>query len=174
MEQISLVDPQVSFKNEFLAMVDEFERAGEMRSEYARARLDFSAFLRELQNQAGGIGLSPGVVPMNSYWLVRDGVIILGGVHLRHHLTPALEVEGGHIGYLIRPSERCKGYGALQLKLALEKARLLGLERVLLTCDADNTGSYRIMEKNGGVLTEKATSPSSGKPILHYWIELIP
>jgi predicted acetyltransferase len=42
----------------------------------------------------------------------------------------------------------------------------------MLTYDADNTGSFRIMEKNGGVLTGNAVSPRSGKPILHYWIEL--
>ena len=27
-------------------------------------------------------------------------------------------------------------------------------------------------KKNGGVLTGNAVSPRSGKPILHYWIEL--
>jgi predicted acetyltransferase len=171
-EQVSLVDPQVIFKKEYLEMVDEFERAGEMRSEYERARQDFSTYVVWIHTQANGTELSPGIVPMNTLWLVREGVTILGEVHLRHHLTPALEVEGGHIGYLIRPLERRKSYGTLQLKLALEKARLLGLQRVLLTCDADNTGSFRIIEKNGGVMTGKAVSPYSGKPILRYWIEL--
>ena len=172
MEHINLVDPQIYFTKEFLKMVDEFEKAGEMRSEYERARLDFSAFIGWLQNQSRGIGLPSGMVPMNTFWLVRDEATILGEVRLRHHLTPALEVEGGHIGYMIRPSERRKGYGTLQLKLALEKVRLLGLPRVMVTCDADNTGSYRIIEKNGGVMIGKAVSPYSGKPILHYWIEL--
>jgi predicted acetyltransferase len=171
MEQINLVDPQVYFKMEFLSMVDEFVQAGEPRSEFEKARLDFSAYIGRLQNQSCGIGLPAGIVPMTTYWLVRDGVTILGEVRLRHQLTPALEVEGGHIGYLIRPPERRKGYGTLQLKLALEKAKLLGLQRVMLTCDADNTGSFRIIEKNGGVLSGKAVSPYSGKPILRYWIE---
>lgn len=167
-----MYDPQVHFRNEFLVMVDEYEQVGELRSEYEKARLDFSAYIDWLQDQSRGIGLSPGIVPMTTFWLVRDGLITLGEVRLRHHLTPALEVEGGHIGYTIRPSERRKGYGTLQLKLALEKARSLGLQGVMLTCDADNTGSIHIMEKNRGVLTGNAVSPRSDKPILHYWIEL--
>lgn len=106
MEQVDLYDPQVYFRKEFLAMVDEFERAGELRSEYQKARLDFLAYVGWLQDQSHGIGLSPEIVPMSMFWLVMDRVAILGEVRLRHHLTPALEVEGGNIGYLIRPSER--------------------------------------------------------------------
>ena len=97
---------------------------------------------------------------------------MLGRSTLRHWLNPALENEGGHIGYDIRHSERRKGYGLLILKLTLLKAKDLGLSRVLLTCDADNIGSAQIIENNSGVLSGRVVSEKNGKLILQYWIEL--
>jgi len=98
--------------------------------------------------------------------------MILGESRLRHSLTPALEHHGGHIGYVIRPSQRRKGYGTLILALTLEKARALGIQRVRITCDTDNTGSVRIIEKNGGILSAQVISERSGKLISQYWIDL--
>ena len=94
------------------------------------------------------------------------------GARLRLGLNAALEVEGGHIGYDVRPSARRQGFGSLALQLTLREARQRGLERVLLTADADNHASTRIIEKCGGMLSEAATSPESGKPIRRYWIEV--
>ena len=55
--------------------------------------------------------------------------------------------EGGHIGYVIRPSERRKGYGTLILGLALVQAHACGLDRVRFTCNTENIASARIIEK---------------------------
>ncbi len=43
---------------------------------------------------------------------------------------------------------------------------------MLVTCDDDNVGSARIIEKNGGVPDTMGTNPNSGKPLRRYWIEL--
>ncbi|MDD4000983.1 MAG: GNAT family N-acetyltransferase [Bacilli bacterium] len=48
---------------------------------------------------------------------------VIGMVNLRHYLNVYLSQFGGHIGYSIRPSERRKGYGKLQLQLAIKKLR---------------------------------------------------
>ena len=71
----------------------------------------------------------------------------------------------------MRPSERRKGYGTLILELTLEKAKDLGLDKVLLTCDTDNVASAKIIEKNGGKLAGQAISNKNGKQISRYWIE---
>jgi predicted acetyltransferase len=89
---------------------------------------------------------------------------------LRHRLVPDLEVEGGHIGYSVRPSLRRRGYGALLLSLTLEKAAGLGMASALVTCDADNVASRRVIEKNGGVFAGEGVSPESGKTVLRYWV----
>jgi predicted acetyltransferase len=169
-EQISLVEPGAEFASEFLSMTAEYQQAGE--DYYSFVSGDFVTYLRRIDEMARDIRLPHGIVPMTTFWLVKDGQTILGESKLRHRLTPALQIEGGHIGYIIRPSRRRKGYGTLILSLTLEKARVLGLERVLVTCDTDNIGSARIIEKNGGVLAGRAVSHRSGKFVSQYWIEL--
>lgn len=59
---------------------------------------------------------------------------------------------GGNISYVISPSYRRKGYGTKCLHLVLEECLLLGLKKVFLTCDARNTGSVKIIQKNYGIL----------------------
>ena len=93
-----------------------------------------------------------------------------GLVRLRFWLTPLLEVEGGHIGYDVRPSSRRRGFGTAALGLVLPEARRRGLERVRLTADSDNLPSIKIIERNGGVLSGEAVSGKTGKPIKQYWI----
>jgi predicted acetyltransferase len=46
------------------------------------------------------------------------------------------------------------------------------LRRVLVTCDDDNVGSARVIERNGGRLQGRVTSPHSGKLVRRYWIDL--
>ena len=80
--------------------------------------------------------------------------------------------EGGNIGYGIIPSKRGLGYGTKALKLTLEKAKELGLKKVLLTCNSTNIGSKKVIEANGGLL-ENEILGEEGKPNkLRYWIEL--
>jgi predicted acetyltransferase len=165
----TLVTLTEELRPEFFVMAEDYLAAGEDR--YRPALDDFEAFVRSLREGERGVGLSPGHVPYSTFWL-SAGRRLLGRATLRHHLTPGLEHEGGHIGYEVRPSERGKGYGTLLLKLTLEKAREMGLRRVMLTCDTDNAASARIIEKNGGRLEGQAISKRSGKPISRYWIEL--
>jgi predicted acetyltransferase len=164
-----LIEPTVNFKTEFLEMAKEFAAAGDNR--YQTAIEDFPSYFDGLLNYARGFNLPSNRVKADTFWLLDEGRII-GRSNFRHSLTPELEHEGGHIGYDIRPSERRKGYGTLILKLTLAKARNLGLEKVLLTCNSDNIGSAKIIEKNGGKLSGKLISNKSEKLISQYWIEL--
>jgi len=48
----------------------------------------------------------------------------------------------------------------------------LGIDPVLVTCDIDNVGSRRTIEKNGGVYEDtRTTGPDTVK---RYWITLDP
>ena len=60
------------------------------------------------------------------------------------------------------------------LRLALGKARGLGLERVLITCDDDNAASARVIEKNSGKLQDIIENGVSDDKVItrRYWIEL--
>ncbi|MGC2234718.1 MAG: GNAT family N-acetyltransferase [Pyrinomonadaceae bacterium] len=169
-QNLKLIAPTAGLKAEFLAMAQESVSAGD---EHYKSELeDFDAHLNNVENYALGTNLPPNHVPSDTFWLVRERRII-GRSDLRHRLNANLEDVGGHIGYDIRPTERRKGYGTLILKLTLEKAKNRGLKRVLLTCAADNTGSAKIIEKNGGKLSEQEISKTTGKMISRYWIEIL-
>ena len=158
----------------YLAMVDEFEAAGEGYgwNDAELAHRDFAAFVDDLRNESLGIGLPPGIVPQTTYALVdRDGRA-LGEIRLRPHLTPPFEQHNGHIGYNVRPGQRGKGYATRMLALALEKARALGLERVMLPVEGENPASARVITKNGGTLERVGIAQGSGELVSIYWIAL--
>jgi len=172
-EGLRLVKPSLEFEAEYTAMVREFLQTGEpWFTNFELALEDFPAFVQELQDEAQGIGLPPGVVPQQTYWLVNEEQILLGEIRLRPHLTKPFEQHNGHIGYNTRPSQRGKGYATCQLALALDEARQFGLSRVMLTIDGDNPASVRVIEKNGGWLDWQRVEPETGEMVSCYWIEL--
>lgn len=156
-----LTTPDGRYKTSFLEALDEykkeFKETGNKRLEHYKKldeqelRTDFATFVQNLKDKASGKNLPDGYVPCSVFWLVQENRF-LGWVDIRHQLTPHLLEFGGHIGYDIRPSERGKGYGTSMLKLALEKTKELGIKDVLITCNAHNIGSKKIIETNGGVL----------------------
>ncbi len=95
-------------------------------------------------------------VPARTFFLVResDGRIV-GMCNIRLALNEALRQNGGHIGYGIRPTERGRGLGKLQLYLALRVCARHGIETALLDANLDNPASWRIMEALGGVRTRE-------------------
>lgn len=173
-EELELIKPTIKFESEFLSLLKEYQAAAEdpYRDILKAAWTDFHTYIHQIEDYSQGKGLPNGYSPMTSFWLVRDGIVIVGESRLRHKLTPALEIEGGHIGYSISPSQRRKGYGTQLLSMTLEKAKELGLRCVLVTCDTDNIASARVIQKNGGRLGGGAISNKSGKAVSHYWIDL--
>ncbi|MBG1269524.1 GNAT family N-acetyltransferase [Nostoc sp. WHI] len=173
---LKLINPTCDLYLEFINMVAEYQKLGESRLFYQNnltlIQEDFSAYIQYLENNSKGISLKPGFVPATTFWLVTQGKVILGESQLRHWLVPTLEHRGGHIGYMIRPFQRSKGYGTKILAMTLEKARNMGLSRVLLTCEQDNLASARIIQKNQGKLTSEGFLENSDKIISRYWIDL--
>ncbi|WP_091229490.1 GNAT family N-acetyltransferase [Microbacterium sp. 3J1] len=106
------------------------------------------------------------------YWIVDDGEVV-GFLSFRHDLNDYLREVGGHIGYSVRESRRRRGYASAALRLGLERAREIGLERVLVTCDDDNVGSYRTIEGAAGVLQDVRDQSARGHAMVRrYWITL--
>jgi predicted acetyltransferase len=173
-ENLKLAEASPEYQEAYRDFLQELLIVGEPREkETAQEALrDLPTHIRRLQDMSRGVGLPPGYVPGTTYWLIRDGNTIVAGSNLRHGLTPELEHEGGHIGYGVRPSERRKGYGTIVCALTVQKARELALKRVLITCDADNIASAKIIEKNGGRLENQVVSKTTGKLKNRYWIQL--
>jgi len=99
--------------------------------------------------------LPDGWVHCTSRWIVdAETDEMLGFIATRHRLTPYLLEQGGHIGYSVRPAARRQGIASAALELALVQAQRLGIDPVLVTCDDDNHGSRRTIEKAGGQLED--------------------
>lgn len=115
------------------------------------------ATLREYADPAAT--LPDGMVHSDYFWITdgepgsADGEVV-GFLALRHRLNDFLLETGGHIGYSVRPTRRREGHATRALGLVLERARELGLDRVLLTCDDDNVASAATIVANGGVLED--------------------
>lgn len=61
----------------------------------------------------------------------------------------------GHIGYSIRPLERNKGYGKIQLMYALKELHEQGIKECLIAVKDDNIISKRIVSHFNAILKEK-------------------
>jgi predicted acetyltransferase len=163
-----LLDPSRDKRAAFLRMAQDWRDYGNDR--YHLALEDFDAYLAKIDRGRDVDQVAADRVPGTEYWLEDDSGEIVACVRLRFALTASLEVEGGHIGYDVRPSSRGRGYGTVALRLALAEAWQRRIEKVRLTTDSDNTPSIKVIERNGGVLSGEAVSASSGKPIRQYWI----
>lgn len=174
---MELVRPSTKYKDTFIEAVKEYHK---IDSSYRRdiydlkiedLEKDFDDYVLRLLSYTDGKNQPIGYVPETVFWFIDDGEFI-GRISIRHELTESLLRDGGHIGYDIRPSKRKRGYGTKMLGLALVKAKELGLNKVLLTCDEDNIASKKIIEANGGIF-ENVVERGEGKPKkLRYWITL--
>jgi predicted acetyltransferase len=107
---------------------------------------------------------------------------IIGMIDIRHRLGNEFLAEyGGHFGFSVRPGERKKGYATEMMKMALEYAKSLGIEKVMTGCFSDNIPSIKTIEKCGGILSESKPFTSGkhinlpdtdGKHVNIYWIDL--
>lgn len=170
--KLALHDPALEWEATFLAGCDELARPAERAAwVYAREagdlpRRDFAAYVQLLAAQAHAA--APGRVPSDVYWAIRGGDMV-GRISLRHALNESLLHEGGHIGFVVRPSARGQGVAREMLRqlLTTERARAIG--RLLLTCDEGNVASERTIRANGGIL-ENIVPDGAGPRIMRFWI----
>jgi predicted acetyltransferase len=164
-DHLDLTRPSLDLEAAYVDCEADFQKAGE--SFLGSAGKDYRQFVEQAQESHRE---RMGKVPQTDFFLLHNHTTIVGRSALRHWLTPTLRNIGGHIGYRIRPAERRKGYGTLLLAWTLAEAGKLGLKRVLLTCDSDNIGSRKIIERNGGQLASESPASPEGILVARYWI----
>ncbi len=163
----SFVQAMDEFRAEGRGGPDDSTVTGYLIREHARTWATdamFEHFVTWLRSQAlEDTPRGDGIVPATELWWI-DGDSFLGRIQVRHRLTPMLLEVGGHIGYDVRPSARRLGHATAMLRAALPVAKGLGIDPALITCDATNTASRLVIERNGGVLEDERF----GK--LRYWV----
>ncbi len=114
----------------------------------------------------------PGLVPETFHWAVNEQNAVVGRIALRHHLIPALQEFGGHIGYEVHPASRRQGVASFMLADLLKTAKAREIGKLLLTCDPMNIGSVKTIEKNGGRLEQIRFVERVKRDTCYYWIEV--
>lgn len=167
---LQLVKMSEQFKPQLFDMMDEWTKTGENIIPWAIRKVDyhdFDAYLKSLNEPE----LKEGYVPASTLFAYdRERDILVGAVDIRHYLNEALLLDGGHIGDGVRPSERRKGYATAMIALALEECRKLEIDKVLMVCNKENTGSAKSIQNNGGVLENEIEV--EGETVQRYWIQL--
>jgi predicted acetyltransferase len=128
-------------------------------------------FVDRLAAHSCGVDVPDDRVPATFLVAEVDGEIV-GRTSIRHELNAYLAAVGGHIGYGVRPGFRRRGYATEILRQSLARARELGIERALVTCDDANVGSATVIERCGGVLEGVVADPDDGVLKRRYWIDL--
>lgn len=113
-----------------------------------------------------------GRVSSNIFLAVREADNrIVGVIDLRHHLgNPVLREWGGHFGYIVRPSERGKGYAKEMVRQNLIKCKELGLHKVMITCNRNNIASEKTILANGGVFEKEVLV--DGEYTKRFWVTI--
>lgn len=132
----------------------------------------FEKFYDDLEINKHIDDIYPNYANQTTYVLVDENNHIYGLANIRHELKGDLINIGGHVGYGIRPSERNKGYGTLQLKLLLNKLAELNIDNALITCRENNIGSKKTMEKFIGKSDTLVPSKFDGIMEYRYWIDV--
>ena len=170
--RLRLAKPTAQDKKQVLEYKEEFCRNNEILhgSGGLQSAGTFEAWIRRTESMAIGKDIPENRVPETTFLAFDDKGHLAGMVNIRHYLNDRLLQVGGHIGYSVRKSERRKGYGAEMLRLALAEAGKLGIQKVLITCDKENIGSAKTIQKNGGVLENEILD--NGRIMQRYWITL--
>ncbi|WP_329457919.1 GNAT family N-acetyltransferase [Streptomyces sp. NBC_01497] len=172
-----LVAPDARFRASFLAAIQEFVTgaegdsgqvvAGQEMERYGAGWARPAVFASYVDGlNAERFEETPrveGWVPCTHLWFV-EGDEFLGRLSIRHRFTPFLLEFGGHIGYSVRPSARRRGHATAMLRASLPLAGELGLDEVLVTCDATNVASKKVIEAAGGRFEDRRGEK------LRYWI----
>src|SRR5918997_3281095 len=168
---LRLVEPAPRYKAAILDAVAGMQAIGEWDISPDAFAARFDALLREIAAAKDPATAPPGVLPYEDFWLMEEDIWI-GLLTLRSHINEQFLHTGGHIGYVIRPSKRRRGYGTVLLRLGLNKARERGLSRVLLTCAETNSASRKIIEANGGQFDDAVVVAGQTAKTLRFWISL--
>lgn len=173
METLRLVKPSLAWKEEILAYKQAFSGEHLHGGSNLQQMDNFEEWLEHVEKEAWPATCRPNRTPSSTFICIREQDQKMVGIcNIRHNLHQEFLVNiAGHIGYSIHPEERRKGYAKEQLALALQKAKTLGIKRVLITAADWNIGSQKTILANSGVYEDTRINPDDGNRMHRYWIE---
>lgn len=174
---LKLIKPNKKYFSQYKDMMDEWNMEGSriapwpLHLKYHTEEL-FEEMLNRVQEVEEGNNLGE-FASSTTYWLYDDGNNkLIGASNLRHYLTEEGLKLWGHIRYGIRPTERKKGLATKLLKLTMQEAKKMNIDKVLLGAYVGNIGSWKVIEKCGGQFEKIIIEDETGLPVKRYWINI--
>lgn len=176
MSKINLIKVSAEYAEKIVEYREEFPNE-RMRVTYDPERIPGLDYLEKYDDVYDWIDFCEGMWDKITWYMsVResDGRII-GFLVLRHKLEyDDDDIDfASNLGYSIRPSERGKGYAKEQLRLGLQKAKEIGLDKVRIVCRDINIGSSKTILANGGVYIDTIHGEISGMNVNRYDIPIV-
>lgn len=175
MEEYTLMRPTSEYANQIALYRQEFLDAGDSMDGCGPLRRfeDAEAYIQVCRDYEDPEKVPSHLVPATQFLFVRkcDNKLV-GMIQVRHRFNDFLEKYAGHIGYSVRPSERCKGYAKEMLKSVLPFCKEIGIDKVLIACIDGNIGSEKTILANGGVYESTVHEPNGNRDLKRFWIAL--
>ena len=179
MEQFYLERPGMERKDEIIEYLDEFKKyksningVGSLDRIYDGYTFE-DALERCVKLEDEEFAKTLGLCPGKTFMLIRlNDNKIIGMINIRWNLNECMLRFAGHIGYSVRPTERRKGYNKINLYLGLIEVKKIGLDRVMLGCNASNLGSDKTIQALGGILERSEIDPRDNELDNIYWINV--
>lgn len=171
-----LVFPTMAYKEKAIEYIREFQEYGsEVNGSGSLDRYlqesTYEAWLQKLIDYLDIANIPAPKVPGLTYFYVREeDDHIVGMCNIRLALNDFLRREAGHIGYSVRPTERCRHYATNMLADAMKVCDVVGIHEVLVTCDKENPASAKVITNNGGQLVDEFYSDFFEETIQRYVI----
>ena len=178
MNKLYLKEPTIEDKDNVIQMCKEFDSCNDDYKFEGTSNIryvlenSYEKYLFKCEEDKNIESINSNWSNATNYLLVDENNNIYGCSQFRHHIKGNLVNVGGNFAYAIRPSERGKGYGTLQLKLLIEKAKNYGLNKVLITCRDNNIASKKTMQKFKGTPDTLVKSIYPDIMEYRYWINI--
>ena len=181
---LRLIEPNETMYEQFMAFCEDFRfnnwqyinGIGPMlqatKLDEIRSKEEFLEGITRCRDCRLGKNLPKDWVACSTYWLVDGAENIHAMANLRHELSDALETEGGHVGYSVKPSSRGQGVATQLLHVIKLIAQNKGIDNLLMICNKNNAPSRRVIEKSGGIKSEEYISGITGNMVEKFWIKL--
>lgn len=171
MAGLKLVLPEEKYKAQILDFKREFVENGEVICGGAELESvnSFEEWLSSVRDRRNADNLPAHLVPATVFLAVLERPCeVVGIIDLRHRLNDRLLSFGGNLGYSIRKSRRRQGFAVQMLRLALDEAAAMNIQKALVTCSRANLASAKTIIKCGGILENEIQG--EGRITQRYWI----